>query len=131
MELKGKGVVSKGYPPRGLGQRPNSTRAKEPARPPRNPNSQQNRRSLQIPAHSPKGVETIAQNNITTTLHVPIGYRHSYGSSSGIDQGLYPGRHRRRSAERLGATEERTDERRSKRTVRSHPALSSARPGSG
>src|SRR5258707_1412097 len=53
MELKGKGVGSQGYPPRGLGQRPNSTRAKEPARPPRNPNSQQNRRSLQIPAHSP------------------------------------------------------------------------------
>src|ERR1019366_8701091 len=39
MEQKGKGAGSQGYPPRGLGQRPNSTCAEEPAPPPRNPNS--------------------------------------------------------------------------------------------
>jgi hypothetical protein len=53
MEMKGKGVGSQGYPPRGLGQRPNSTHARESARPPGNPKSLQNLRSLQIPAHSP------------------------------------------------------------------------------
>lgn len=54
MEMKGKGAGSQGYPPRGLGQRPNSTHARESARPPGNPKSLQNLRSLQIPAHSPK-----------------------------------------------------------------------------
>jgi hypothetical protein len=53
MEMKGKGAGSQGYPPRGLGQRPNSTHARESARPPGNPKSLQNLRSLQIPAHSP------------------------------------------------------------------------------
>src|ERR1019366_7826978 len=54
MEMKGKGAGSQGYPPRGLGQRPNSTHARESARPPGNPKSLQNLRSLQIPAHSHK-----------------------------------------------------------------------------
>src|SRR5437899_2748138 len=70
-----------------------------------------------------KGVERIAQNNITT-LHVDMGYRYSSGSSSGIDQRLYPGRHRRRHTERLSATDKRTDECRPKRQVGPYRALS-------
>src|SRR5712692_2677357 len=60
MEMKGKGAGSQGYPPRGLGQSPNST-LRESARPPSNPKSLQNRRSLQIPADSQKSIRRFVE----------------------------------------------------------------------
>jgi hypothetical protein len=103
MELKGKGAGSQGYPPRGLGQRPNSTHANEPARPPRNPNSPQNRRSLQIPAHSQEMIardlrvwlNLCSNESLVTfeTIQKPGGFDYVYkiapGMKSALDEMLY------------------------------------------